>query len=50
MATFNNTTKKDALPLTTGEKYQLFFKSAIDPEKCVREILLRIHLDRWENK
>jgi hypothetical protein len=31
MATFNTTTNKDALPLTTGQKYQLFFKSATDP-------------------
>jgi hypothetical protein len=31
MATFNTTRNKDALPLTAGEKYQLFFKSATDP-------------------
>lgn len=31
MATFNTTTNKDALPLTSGQKYQLFFKSASDP-------------------
>jgi hypothetical protein len=31
MATFNTTSNKDALPLSTGEKYQLFFKSATDP-------------------
>jgi hypothetical protein len=31
MATFNTTRNKDALPLTTGQKYQLFFKSASDP-------------------
>ena len=31
MATFNTTTNRDALPLTPGEKYQLFFKSATDP-------------------
>jgi hypothetical protein len=31
MATFNTTANKDALPLTTGQKYQLFFKSATDP-------------------
>jgi hypothetical protein len=31
MATFNTTTNKDALPLTSREKYQLFFKSATDP-------------------
>ena len=31
MATFNTTTNRDALPLSTGQKYQLFFKSATDP-------------------
>ena len=31
MATFNTTRDKDALPLSTGQKYQLFFKSATDP-------------------
>ena len=31
MATFNTTTNKDALPLSTGQKYELFFKSATDP-------------------
>jgi hypothetical protein len=31
MATFNTTIDKDALPLSTGQKYQLFFKSASDP-------------------
>ena len=31
MATFNTTTNKDAVPLSTGQKYQLFFKSATDP-------------------
>ena len=31
MATFNTTVNKDALPLSTGQKYQLFFKSATDP-------------------
>jgi hypothetical protein len=31
MATFNTTRNKDALPLTSGQKYQLFFKSATDP-------------------
>jgi hypothetical protein len=31
MATFNTTRNKDALPLTSREKYQLFFKSATDP-------------------
>ena len=31
MATFNTTNNKDALPLSTGQKYQLFFKSATDP-------------------
>ncbi len=31
MATFNTTRNKDALPLSTGQKYELFFKSATDP-------------------
>jgi hypothetical protein len=31
MATFNTTRNKDAIPLSTGEKYRLFFKSASDP-------------------
>jgi hypothetical protein len=31
MATFNTTRNKDALPLTTKEKFQLFFKSETDP-------------------
>jgi len=31
MATFNTTANKDALPLSAGQKYQLFFKSASDP-------------------
>jgi hypothetical protein len=31
MATFNTTRNKDAPPLTAGQKYQLFFKSATDP-------------------
>jgi hypothetical protein len=31
MATFNTTRNKEALPLTAGQKYQLFFKSATDP-------------------
>jgi hypothetical protein len=31
MATFNTTRDKDALPLTPGQKFQLFFKSATDP-------------------
>jgi hypothetical protein len=31
MATFNMTNNKDALPLTTGQKFQLFLKSATDP-------------------
>ena len=31
MATFNTTKNHDALPLSTGQKYQLFFKSATDP-------------------
>ena len=31
MATFNTTRDKDALPLSSAQKYQLFFKSATDP-------------------
>jgi hypothetical protein len=31
MATFNTTRDQDALPLSTGQKYQLFFKSVSDP-------------------
>jgi hypothetical protein len=31
MAAFNTTRNKDALPLSTGEKFRLFFKSATDP-------------------
>ncbi len=31
MATFNTTRNKDAQPLSAGQKYQLFFKSATDP-------------------
>lgn len=31
MATFNTTNNKDALPLSTSQKYVLFFRSAIDP-------------------
>jgi hypothetical protein len=31
MATFNTTRDRDAIPLTSKEKYQLFFKSASDP-------------------
>jgi hypothetical protein len=31
MATFNTTRNKDALPLTTAQKFQLFFKSETDP-------------------
>ena len=31
MASFNTTRNKDALPLTAGQKYRLFFKSATDP-------------------
>ena len=31
MATFNTTTNKDAVPLSSGQKYKLFFKSATDP-------------------
>lgn len=31
MATFNTTTNRDALPLSSGQKFQLFFRSEIDP-------------------
>ena len=31
MATFNTTRNKDALPLSSKQKFQLFFKSATDP-------------------
>ena len=31
MATFNTTTNKDALPLSPGQKFKLFFKSSTDP-------------------
>lgn len=31
MATFNTTRNPDALPLSSGQKFQLFFKSAFDP-------------------
>jgi hypothetical protein len=31
MATFNTTNNRDALPLSTRQKYELFFKSASDP-------------------
>ncbi|HLY41396.1 MAG TPA: hypothetical protein VKR52_09280 [Terracidiphilus sp.] len=31
MATFNTTTNKDAAPLSSGQKFKLFFKSASDP-------------------
>lgn len=31
MATFNTTRNKDALPLSSRQKFQLFFKSATDP-------------------
>jgi hypothetical protein len=31
MATFNTTNNRDALPLSTRQKYKLFFKSASDP-------------------
>ncbi|HSY03967.1 MAG TPA: hypothetical protein VK819_17520 [Acidobacteriaceae bacterium] len=31
MAAFNTTTNRDAAPLSTSQKYQLFFKSATDP-------------------
>ncbi len=31
MATFNTTRNPDALPLSSGQKFRLFFKSAFDP-------------------
>ncbi len=31
MAAFNTTTNRDAMPLTPGQKFQLFFKSQTDP-------------------
>jgi hypothetical protein len=31
VATFNTTANQQAIPLSTGQKYQLFFRSAIDP-------------------
>ena len=31
MATFNTTTNKDALPLSPGQKFRLFFRSSTDP-------------------
>lgn len=31
MASFNTTRNKDALPLSSGQKFQLFFKSSTDP-------------------
>jgi hypothetical protein len=31
VATFNTTANQQAVPLSTGQKYQLFFKSAMDP-------------------
>lgn len=31
MATFNTTSNQNALPLSPGQKFQLFFKSATDP-------------------
>jgi hypothetical protein len=31
MATFNTTSNKDALPLSPGQKFKLFFKSSTDP-------------------
>ena len=31
VATFNTTANQEAIPLNTGQKYQLFFKSAMDP-------------------
>jgi hypothetical protein len=31
MATFNTTSNRDALPLSSGQKFKLFFKSSTDP-------------------
>jgi hypothetical protein len=31
VATFNTTANRDAIPLSPGQKFQLFFKSAMDP-------------------
>jgi hypothetical protein len=31
MATFNTTSNKDALPLSSGQKFKLYFRSATDP-------------------
>jgi len=31
VATFNTTANQEAVPLSTGQKFQLFFKSAFDP-------------------
>ncbi len=31
VATFNTTANQEAVPLSAGQKYQLFFKSASDP-------------------
>jgi hypothetical protein len=31
VATFNTTANQEAIPLSTGQKFQLFFKSAFDP-------------------
>jgi len=31
VATFNTTANQEAIPLSKGQKYQLFFKSAFDP-------------------
>lgn len=31
MATFNTTSNRDALPLSSGQKFKLFFRSATDP-------------------
>lgn len=31
MATFNTTSNRDALPLSPGQKFQLFFRSELDP-------------------
>jgi hypothetical protein len=31
VATFNTTANRQAIPLSPGQKFQLFFKSAMDP-------------------
>ena len=48
MATFNTTTNKDALPLSPGQKYQLFFKSATDPWPIVLTVF-SAGIDQAEN-